>query len=101
MRIELAPPPRKNILVFLRGLGYMPHRDPHEGKESFVRRLGSNFYPRLHVYVAEYSHARVVLDLHLDAKRPSYEGQRMHAAEHDSPLVADEADRIRAYGQSV
>jgi len=37
--------------MLLRHMGYGYIKDRQTGEESFVRRLGGNFYPRLHMYV--------------------------------------------------
>ncbi|MEK7167794.1 MAG: hypothetical protein AAB791_02210 [Patescibacteria group bacterium] len=58
--------------------------------QSFVRRLGSNFYPRFHAYVEGSQ-----INLHLDQKQPSYEGSHAHSGEYDGELVESEAERIK------
>lgn len=80
---------------FLRQAGYGFIRDSRRDKESFVRRLGSGFYPRLHMYV-EYLGNDVVFDLHLDQKQASYAGARMHNAEHDGEIVENEIARLKS-----
>lgn len=80
---------------FLRRSGYGFIRDRRTGKESFVRRLGSNFYPRLHMYVLQEGE-NVVFNLHLDQKQASYEGSHMHSGEYDGPVVEGEIARLRS-----
>lgn len=53
-------------------------------------------FPRYHVYVIEQGD-EVIFDLHLDQKRPSYEGSSMHAGEYDGTAVEREAERIRKF----
>lgn len=79
---------------FLRKAGYAYIRDRKTGKESFVRRLGSGFYPRLHMYVSERG-KQIIFDLHLDQKQASYAGQKMHSGEYDGEVVEREIERLR------
>jgi hypothetical protein len=65
----------------------------HDDKPSYVRRLGSNHYPRFHVYIKEQS-TFFALDLHLDQKQVSYEGVSAHSGDYDSITVENEARRI-------
>lgn len=81
---------------FLRRAGYAFIRDNRTGKESFVRRLGNHFYPRLHMYVEERGD-NITFDLHLDQKQASYQGARMHNAEHDGEVVRSEIDRLKSF----
>jgi hypothetical protein len=91
---------RKNKLPdtpfnILRGAGYSFHQDRKMNKDSFVRRITGNRYPRLHLYVDESKEDRVVFDLHLDQKQISYQGSRMHNAEHDGEVVEGEINRLK------
>ena len=79
---------------FLRRAGYAFIRDSRRGEESYVRRLGSYFYPRLHMYVEE-SGDKILFNLHLDQKQASYEGSRMHNGEHDGEVVQSEIERLK------
>ncbi len=79
---------------FLRRAGYAFIRDRREGKESFVRRLGRNFYPRFHIYIEEEGDF-VVFNLHLDQKQPIYRGAHAHNAEYDGEVVEAEIKRLR------
>jgi len=80
---------------WLRQAGYGFIRDRKTGHDSFVRRLGSGFYPRLHMYFVEQD-GKIILNLHLDQKQASYKGARMHNAEHDSEVVVNEIDRLKS-----
>lgn len=80
---------------FLRQAGYGFIRDRRRGTESFVRRLGSGFYPRLHMY-AENQGDEAVFSLHLDQKQTSYAGSHMHNAEYDGAVVEEEIARIKS-----
>jgi len=79
---------------FLRQAGYGYIRDRRTGKDSFVRRLGGGFYPRLHMYASQQGD-NFVFDLHLDQKQASYAGSRMHNAEHEGEVVVAEIGRLR------
>ncbi len=79
---------------FLRRAGYAFIRDTVRDKESYVRRLTRDFYPRLHMYFEDLPD-RVVFDLHLDQKQASYSGSHMHNAEYEGPVVEEEINRIK------
>ncbi len=81
---------------FLRRAGYGFIRDRQRGKESYVRRLTRDHYPRLHMYVSE-NGGKIIFDLHLDQKQVSYKGaSHMHNAEHDGEVVEGEIERLRS-----
>lgn len=65
------------------------------GKISFAKRIHRDFYPRFHVYIKE-DRETVIFDLHLDQKRPIYEGVTAHSGEYDGEVVEREAARIKA-----
>ncbi len=81
---------------FLRRAGYAYIRDRRSGQDSFVRRLGSGFYPRLHIY-AEEQGEKAIFNLHLDQKQPSYGGSHMHNAEYDGEVVEGEIERLKQF----
>ena len=81
---------------FLRRAGYGYIRDRRTGAESFVRRLGSGFYPRLHMYFEE-QNEKIIFNIHLDQKQASYEGAHMHNAEYDGEIVEAEIERIKGF----
>lgn len=81
-----------NVPQLMRRLGYKPlHRTP-EGELSCVRPLGGD-YPRFHIYLKEDARV-IVLNLHLDQKKPSYEGTHAHGGEYEGETVQREVDRI-------
>jgi hypothetical protein len=85
-----------NYQVFARRAGYALIYDRFSGQESFVRRLGSGYYPRLHLYIQERGD-ELQFSLHLDQKKTSYEGFSRHSAEYeDSELVEEEIKRLKA-----
>jgi len=82
--------------MFLRHAGYGYIRDSRRDAESFVRRLGSGFYPRLHMYVEE-NNSQIIFNLHLDQRQPSYAGSHMHNAEYDGAAVEQEIARLKNF----
>ncbi len=83
-----------NPETFLRRAGYAFIQDRQSGNASFVRRLGNNFYPRLHLYFEE-KDDRIIFNLHLDQKKPSYQGARAHNAEYEGEVVENEIERLK------
>ena len=78
-----------NPIDVIRRAGYGQVRDQRAQEASYSRRLGSGIYPRFHVYING-----PVLNLHLDQKQASYEGQSAHSGEYDGAAVEAEAERI-------
>jgi len=86
------------IKNFMRVCGYKEIHNPHKQNEtSYARSLeASRFYPRFHVYIQEIAESgKLEISLHLDMKKPSYEGVSAHSGEYDGELVAREAQRIQ------
>lgn len=81
---------------FLRKCGYIEIQNPHKNNEiSYARSLDpGRFYPRFHVYL-ETDKSGVAISIHMDAKKPSYEGSSAHSGEYDSLIVKDEIERIQ------
>lgn len=96
MRITVKFP--GNAYNLMRQAGYHPHETEREkdGESSFARRLSSADYPRFHAYVSRgTSEQEVVINLHLDQKKPIYKGVSAHSGEYDGELVEKEAERIK------
>lgn len=85
-----------NPLEALRRAGYFPFRDPKSGEESFVCRLGADFYPRFHLYLAERGDV-LTFSLHLDQKHASYGGSHLHNGEYEGEHIEQEMERIRGW----
>lgn len=97
MELRLAKKAIGNSAVFIRRCGYGEYYDKRLKKVSYMKRVRmSDMFPRYHVYIEEEADT-VVLDLHLDQKRPSYEGSAMHAGEYEGTVVEKEAERIRGF----
>ncbi|OGH91190.1 MAG: hypothetical protein A2534_04410 [Candidatus Magasanikbacteria bacterium RIFOXYD2_FULL_39_9] len=74
--------------------GYAKIIDRRMGKTSFAKRIHRDFYPRFHVYIKTEGDS-VVFDLHLDQKRPIYEGVTAHSGEYDGEVIEREAERVK------
>lgn len=81
-------------LNLIRGAGYGYIRDRRSGQESFARHTGRNFYPRFHLYIEEEGE-KIIFNLHLDQKQPSYSGSHMHNGEYDGEVIEEEMERIK------
>ena len=81
----------------MRSCGYLEIANPHKDNEiSYARSLDpGRFYPRFHIYIESEDKKNLVLTLHLDAKKPSYEGTSAHSGEYDGEVVEQEAERIK------
>lgn len=91
----------ENPELWLKRAGYAMLNDRQSGEISFSRRLTRDFYPRFHIYVEESltkeNKELITLNLHLDQKRPGYEGQTRHNAEYDGETVEAEARRLSGF----
>ncbi|MFW0862412.1 MAG: hypothetical protein ACKKL6_02395 [Candidatus Komeilibacteria bacterium] len=73
----------------LQDAGYHMHRD------SFVKRLSRDFYPRFHVYMKNERDGMIEFNVHLDQRAGVHEGVTAHAGEYDSDLVIKEGNRLQ------
>jgi hypothetical protein len=80
--------------AIIRRAGYGFIHDHRSGKDSYMRRLTGDYYPRFHMYLKE-DQQNIIFSLHLDQKRASYQGNHMHNAEYDGPLVVGEVERLK------
>ncbi|MCF7820459.1 MAG: hypothetical protein K9M44_03250 [Candidatus Pacebacteria bacterium] len=83
-----------NPAQFLRSLGWAQIYDRKRSQVSYVKRLGADFYPRLHLYVNELE-SFYVFSMHLDQKKASYSGQTAHSGEYDNDLVKAELLKLK------
>lgn len=89
MRAELPRLKVGNYRVFFTRLGYHP-----ASNGSYEHRLNrDSLFPRFHLYIEEHGDV-LAINLHLDAKAPSYAGTSAHAGEYDGELVEREIARI-------
>ena len=82
-----------NLQNLVRQVGYKPIGVTDRGELNCVRPLGAD-YPRFHLYIIEKPDI-ITLNLHLDQKKPVYEGATAHSGDYDSETVKEEAQRIR------
>ncbi|HBT81207.1 hypothetical protein A2757_01905 [Candidatus Giovannonibacteria bacterium RIFCSPHIGHO2_01_FULL_48_47] len=85
---------RKNTLAFMRDCGYAPIERSAQGEWNFAKSLMGRDYPRFHCYVKEEG-INLLVNLHLDQKKPSYAGSSAHSGEYEGEVVETEAERIR------
>lgn len=86
---------QENINTIMRKIGYQPAYFQKPGETSIVRQITRADYPRFHLYIKN-SGADFTFNLHLDQKKPSYEGSHAHSGDYDGPVVEGEAERIRS-----
>ena len=77
----------------VRQFGYKPIGVTEKGELNCVRPLGGD-YPRFHIYATE-TPAVVMFNIHLDQKKPVYEGVTAHSGDYDGEVVKDEVERIK------
>jgi len=83
----------RSVVDVARSSGYVII-DNNGEQINMVRKLAGQNYPRFHIYVKQ-NGQDFVFSLHLDQKKPSYEGSHAHSGEYFGPLVENEADRIK------
>jgi hypothetical protein len=78
----------------MRSAGYAMQQN-RKGEISFTKRLAGADYPRFHVYInKEDPGVMMEVSLHLDEKKPSYEGSTAHSGQYDGEVVELEQQRI-------
>jgi len=93
MKFTVKGPFKENIYNLMRKAGYyFLRRDEH--KEELVFARPAKGYPRFHLFL-KIEDENLIFNLHLDQKRPIYEGAPAHAGEYDSEVVLKEAERIK------
>jgi hypothetical protein len=91
---------KENIVNVARALGYVII-DTNGNEYNLVRKIHGDNYPRFHAYVRQsFAGAQDKLNsyefsLHLDQKKPVYQGTHAHNGEYFGPVVEQEADRIK------
>jgi hypothetical protein len=85
--------PKESLVSLARMLGYQIIKIDPENESNLVRPLGPDGYPRFHLYLKTEGE-NLVFSLHLDQKKPSYQGQTAHSGEYDDKLVEAEKQRI-------
>ncbi|RJQ28428.1 hypothetical protein C4571_03590 [Candidatus Parcubacteria bacterium] len=82
-----------NLTDLARKLGYKPIAHTPQGELNCVRPLGGD-YPRFHIYLKE-EPGVLTFNIHLDQKKPSYEGTAAHGGDYESETVREEVERIK------
>ncbi|MFH1780677.1 MAG: hypothetical protein ABH841_01605 [Candidatus Nealsonbacteria bacterium] len=88
---------QENIQNIMRRCGYFFTRE-ERGEMAFVRPLTSagSGYPRFHAYIKVDDVSRETqINLHLDQKKPIYNGATAHSGEYDGNLVVNETERLK------
>lgn len=89
--------PQVNMHSLMRQCGYFFERQ--QGEELVFTRILSaakSGYPRFHAYVKIDNVSRETsINLHLDQKKPVYQGVAAHSAEYEGEIVEKEAQRIK------
>ncbi|MDI6602636.1 MAG: hypothetical protein QME57_00755 [Patescibacteria group bacterium] len=95
MRFIIKGPLKENVYNLMRKAGYhFQGKNEEKGELNFVRPPKG--YPRFHLFVKIENEGRnLIFNLHLDQKRPIYEGAPAHAGEYDGEVVEREAKRIK------
>lgn len=85
----------ENIVSLARKIGYRVISGD-EKEYSMIRPIAGMDYPRFHIYAKPINgKPGFAFNLHLDQKKPSYQGARAHSGEHDGELIENEAKRIK------
>jgi len=97
MKFIISGPIKENIYNLMRKVSYHPAplskgRGEQKGELSFARPPRG--FPRFHLFM-KVEGENLILDLHLDQKRPIYKGVTAHSGEYDGKVVETEAERIK------
>jgi len=84
----------EKIENILKKAGYVLINSYYTKRVSFVRRLTRYYYPRFHIYIKE-NNDIIIIDIHLDQKKTSYDNVNAHNAEYDSPIIKEEIQRLK------
>ena len=85
---------QSNINIIMRQIGYQPAYFQEPGEFSVVKKIMGSDYPRFHLYIKN-TGSDFSFNLHLDQKKPSYEGSTAHGGDYESEAVRDEVERIK------
>ncbi len=99
MKIYFEKKFKENPETIIRRSGYAKIFDRRSNQTSYVRRLSNNFYPRFHMY-AEETDNQLILNIHLDQKKPSYKKQTAHSADYSGETIEREVERIKKFFES-
>lgn len=95
MDFTFKGPIKDSIYNVIRKIGYKYWgKDEGNGEYNFIRPLEKRSYPRFHLYL-KIEDEDWILNLHLDQKKPSYNGVPAHSGEYDGEVVEKEVKRIK------
>mgnify|MGYP001611096637 CR=1 FL=1 len=94
-------PFKENIYNLMRKAGYIFLAENKESKEmNFIRPLVKGGYPRFHIYCKttnQIENETLFFNLHLDQKRPIYQGTTAHSGDYEGEVVEEEANRVKLF----
>lgn len=94
MKFVISGPLKDNVYHVMRRAGYsFEGKDEARGESVFARPPRG--YPRFHLFIKQEENSLVV-NLHLDQKKPSYKGTTAHSGEYEGGMIEAEAKRIEA-----
>ena len=85
---------KESPINLLRRVGYKYLSTTPDAELVFSRSIVGGDFPRFHIYAREQGD-KLEISLHLDQKKPSYEGSSAHGGEYDGELVAEEVNNIK------
>ena len=86
---------KENVYNLMRGIGYY-FLKKEDAELVFIRPLNVKGYPRFHIYLRiDEDKDEIIFNLHLDQKKPSYEGVSAHSGEYEGKIVETERERIK------
>lgn len=95
MNLTICGDHQDNEVQLMRRIGYFAFFDKNVNKTSYIRKLShSQNFPRFHIYLSK-QNEKIVINLHLDQKKASYHGYKMHSGESDGEVVINELNRIK------
>lgn len=78
----------------LRRAGYAMQQNKKR-EINFTRRIQEADYPRFHLYIHKEEPGKLIeLSIHIDEKKPSYEGHTAHSGQYEGKILEQERDRI-------
>lgn len=91
----------KNPTAFMRSCGYAFEKEIRD-EQAFVRRIAGYDYPKFHAYIhiektpmTNDQCPMLIINLHIDQKKPSYGNHTAHSGDYDGALISQELERIK------
>ena len=89
----------ENPVSLARKLGYRLIAN-NNNEFNCIRPIYGSGYPRFHLFIEKHQD-KLIFKLHLDQKKPSYQGSPAHSGEYEGRVVENEAERIKNILQDV